>query len=93
MSSPSPSTFTDSVVNTTATFFKSTYDKLIFVLTLSILFISIITIADAIKSTIETYIPKTSSKLGYKYLIGFILIILGVIVSLLFGGKITFLKD
>ena len=91
MADSSSSTFTNSIADTTFTFFKTTYDKFIFVLTLSILFISIITIADAIKSTIEVYVPKTSSKLGYKYLIGFVLIILGVIVGMVFG-KTSFKK-
>lgn len=78
------------VANSTLTFFKSTYEKFIFVLTLSILFISVITIADAVKSTIETYVPKTANKLVYKYLIGFIFIILGVVISLVFGGSKSF---
>ena len=50
MADSSSSTFTNSIADTTFTFFKTTYDKFIFVLTLSILFISVITIADAIKS-------------------------------------------
>lgn len=73
---------------TTVKIFKDSYDRFIFVLILSSLLISVLTIADAMKSTIEIYSPKTSSKLAWKYMLGIIFIVISVVLYMVFSDKI-----
>ena len=77
-----------SAKSTTVKIFKDSYDRFIFVLILSSLLISVLTIADAMKSTVEIYSPKTSSKLAWKYMLGIIFIVISVILYMVFSDKI-----
>lgn len=76
-----------SAKNTTVKIFKDSYDRFIFVLILSSLLISVLTIADAMKSTVEIYSPKTSSKLAWKYMLGIIFIVISVVLYMVFSDK------
>ena len=70
-----------SIYQQMSSLFKSSFSLTTTSIFFAILLFAVLTFADAIKSTVDHYIPNTENKILTKFGIGIVVIVIGVIFS------------